>query len=170
MIALEILGHIILWFVLIAGILIIAIGLPGTFVILGSAFVYAMITGFSGISWGVLAILLVIALIAEAIEFFVGAVAAKTFGGGKQAMAGAIIGGIMGAIWATPLFPVIGTLIGAFVGCFAGAALFEFLSSQDFQKSVKVGMGAFLGAIGGKLTKIAAGCAMVVMIGYYIYA
>jgi uncharacterized protein YqgC (DUF456 family) len=170
MIILEILGHIFFWLVLVTGILIIPIGLPGTFLILGSALLFALATGFATISWGVLAVLLAIAVVAEVVEFVLGAAAAKRFGGSNTAMAGAIIGGFVGAVWATPFFPVVGTVIGAFAGCFAGAALFEYFGSGDLQKSIQVGTGAFLGAVGGKLTKIAAGCAMVVMIGYRIYA
>jgi uncharacterized protein YqgC (DUF456 family) len=169
MLALEIFGNVIFWLSLIAGLFIIPVGLPGTFLILGSAFVYALITGFYPLSWTVLAALLLIAVAAEIVEFFLGAAAARRFGGSKAAVAGAILGGIAGAIWATPLFPVLGTVAGAFVGCFAGATMFEYLSSHDFQKSMRVGTGAFLGALGGRLTKVAAGCAMVVMIGYHIY-
>jgi len=84
-------------------------------------------------------------------------------------MFGAIVGGFVGAVWATPLFPFIGTIIGAFVGAFAGASLFEYLGTKDLQKSLRVGFGAFLGSLGGKLTKMATAIAMAVLVGFQMF-
>ena len=53
---------------LVAGLLAIPLGLPGTFLILGAAFLYALATGFVKITWGTLALLLAAALTAEGIE------------------------------------------------------------------------------------------------------
>ena len=165
MILLEILGQILFWAVMLTGILVIPLGIPGTFLIAGSALVYAWFTNFSEITWKVLGVLFVIAVIAEALEFIIGAATASRFGASRRAMAGAIIGGIVGAIWATPLLPLVGTLLGAFGGAFVGAALFEYASSRDLAHALHVGVGAFLGSLGGKLTKIAAAAAMVVTVG-----
>ena len=75
-------------------------------------------------------------------------------------MIGAMIGGFVGAIWATAILPLIGTLFGAFIGAFVGAAVFEYFNSNDLDKSVKAGFGAFLGSLGGKLTKLAVAVAL----------
>ncbi len=169
MILLEILGQIIFWIVMIAGIVIIPFGIPGTFVIVGSTLIYGWLTNFSEVTWKFLGILLLISVFAEAVEFFMGAAAAGKYGASKQGMIGAIIGGIFGAIWDTPLLPIIGTLLGAFIGAFAGATLFEYMGSKDMQKSLRAGFGAFLGSVGGKLFKIASAVAMVVMVGFTVY-
>lgn len=169
MIVLEILGHIAFWLVMVLGVAIIPFGIPGTFVIVGNTLIYAVLTKFSTLSWQFVGVLLLISVIAEVLEFFLGAAAAGKFGASKVGMLGAILGGFFGAVWGTSIFPLIGTILGAFVGAFAGAAFFDYLGSRNFQKALRVGYGAFLGAIGGKLSKIAVAIAMVVMVGFKIF-
>ncbi|HEX9654237.1 MAG TPA: DUF456 family protein, partial [bacterium] len=72
-------------------------------------------------------------------------------------------------IWGAPVLPPLGIFFGAFVGAFLGAAAFEFFVSKNLKHSIRVGTGAFLGAVTGKLTKIAAAVAMVTMVGVKIY-
>ncbi len=169
MIVLEILGHLLFWIIMVGSVLVIPVGVPGTFIIVANALVFAWLTGFAELTWGTVGLLLLVALVVEAFEFFIGAAAAGKYGGSRRAMAGAVLGGFVGAIWATPILPLVGTLVGAFAGAFAGAAVFEYSSSKDLDKSLRVGFGAFLGAIGGKLTKVAAATAMVVMVGFSVY-
>ena len=169
MIILEILGQILFWLFMIGGILIIPFGIPGTFIIVGTVIIYAWITNFAVITWQFIGVLLLISIVVELVEFFLGAAAASKFGASKLGMFGAIVGGFLGAIIGTPVTPLIGTLLGAFIGSFTGAALFEYIGSSDVQKSLRAGFGAFLGAVGGKLTKIAAAIAMVVMVGFQIF-
>jgi uncharacterized protein YqgC (DUF456 family) len=169
MLILEIIGQIIFWILMFVGILIIPFGIPGTFIIVGNALIYGWLTSFSEVTWKFIGILLLISVFAEVIEFYMGAAAAARYGASKLGMFGAIVGGFFGAVWLTPLAPVVGTIFGAFLGAFAGAALFEYFVSKDMQKSLRAGFGAFLGSVGGKLTKIAAAVAMVVMVGFRIY-
>ena len=169
MIILEILGQIVFWMVMLVGILIIPVGIPGTFLIAGNTLVYGWLTGFNEITWTLIGILFLLCILLEVFEFFIGAATAVKFGASRQGMFGAIVGGFVGAVWATPLFPFIGTIIGAFVGAFAGASLFEYLGTKDLQKSLRVGFGAFLGSLGGKLTKIATAIAMVVFVGFQMF-
>ncbi len=165
MILLEILGHLTLWTVLILSLLVIPVGLPGTFAIVLTAFIFGWITDFINLTGGTILTLLVCAIIAEALEFFIGAATAGKYGGSKYGMAGAMIGGFLGAIWMTPVFPVLGTLLGAF----GGATVFEYGYTKNWDASIKVGVGAFWGTLGGKLTKVAFGTAMLVMIGAAVY-
>lgn len=166
---LEILGHIFFWLVMLAGIFIIPFGAPGTFLIALNALVYGWLNDFQGVTWKIIGILFLIAVLLEVLEFFIGAATAGRYGASRLGMFGAIAGGFLGAIWGTGIVPLVGTLVGAFGGAFIGAALFEYLSSKDFDKSIRVGFGAFLGTVGGKLTKIAAAVAMVVMVGFSIF-
>jgi len=168
-IILEILGHILFWIVMLAGIAVIPFGIPGTFVIATNALVFAWLTDFSEVTWNFLGLLLLIAVAVEVLEFFIGAATAGKYGASKLGMLGAIVGGFLGAIWGTGIVPLLGTLLGAFAGAFAGATLFEYINTKDFEKSVRVGFGAFLGTVGGKLTKIAVAVAMVVMVGFQVF-
>ncbi|RMD98388.1 MAG: DUF456 domain-containing protein [Calditrichaeota bacterium] len=166
---LSVLAHILFWLSLLVGILMIPFGLPGTFVIAGSALIYGLLTHFAHFSLSQVLILFGIAILGEVIEFVLGAFTARRFGGSNYAMFGAIGGGFLGAIWATSLMPLIGTLLGAFAGAFAGAFLLEYLHHNKLDHAMRVGWGAFLGAVGGKMTKIALGIAMVVMITFNFF-
>lgn len=165
----EVVGLILFWIILIAGIAVIPFGIAGTFVIVADAFVYGLITGFERFSLGFVLLLLGIAILVEVVEELLSAFMAKRFGGSKWAMIGAIIGGFVGAIIGTPVAPVVGTLLGGFFGAFTGATLLEWIHSSDFEASVKVGIGAFFGAVGGKITKILIAVFMVILIGIRMF-
>ncbi|MFQ5707935.1 MAG: DUF456 family protein [bacterium] len=169
MVFLQILGQIAFWMVMLLAIAVIPFGIPGTFIITGNALLYGWLTDFTVIEWSFIGTLLLISVLVEVAEFFLGAAAAGKFGASKLGMVGAVLGGFLGAILGTPILPLIGTLLGAFAGAFAGAALFEYSGTKDVQKSLRVGFGAFLGAVGGKLTKIAAAVAMVVLVGFKVF-
>lgn len=152
-----------------AGIVLIPFGIPGTFLIVAAAFVYAWATDFVIMTIGFVGLLLLLAVLIEVVEFFLGALTAGKYGSSRMGMIGSILGGFFGAIWGVPFFPPIGILIGAFLGAFVGATLFEFVVSKDMKHSIRVGKGAFLGSVAGKLAKIAAAVAMVVMVGIKIF-
>ena len=165
----EILGLIAFWLFLCIGIVAIPFGLPGTFIIVADALVYGLITHFEKMSLSFIGILFVIAVVLEIIEALLGALMAKKFGGSKWGIVGAVTGAFAGALIGTLMFPVLGTLLGAFCGAFVGASLFEGFHTQDWHHAVKVGLGAFFGAVGGKMTKIMVAIVMVIMIGFRIF-
>ena len=166
---LEIFIHIILWTILLGSVIVIPFGVMGTFIIVAATLGYALITHFETISWSFLLILLGLAVFMEIVEAFLGAVLAKKFGGSKYGMFGAMTGGFIGAVIGTPITPVIGTLAGGFLGAFAGASLFEWFHIHNWSQAFRVGTGAFLGALGGKLSKIFVAILMLIMICVRIY-
>jgi uncharacterized protein YqgC (DUF456 family) len=165
----DIFGMIIFWLFLLIGVAVIPFGIAGTFIIVADALVYGLITGFEKITLPFVGLLLAIALGVELIEELLSAFMAKRFGGSKWAMIGAIVGGFAGAIIGTPITPVLGTLLGGFLGAFMGAMLLEWLHTSDFQNSVKVGIGAFFGAVGGKVTKLLVAVFMVILVGIQVF-
>jgi len=166
---LSVLGMILFWLVLLGGIAVIPFGIAGTFIIVADAFFLGLLTHFAKMTPGFLLALLSVSLLVEGVEFILGAWAAKRFGSSAWGMWGAILGGFFGAIWFTPLVPPLGTLLGAFVGAFGGAFLLELLHEKDAARAFKVGWGAFLGAVSGKLLKIVAAIGMVVAIGIQVF-
>ncbi len=161
---LSVLGMIFFWLVLLLGIAVIPFGIAGTFIIVADAFVLGLLTHFAKMTPGFLLALLTLSLLVEGFEFFLGAWAAKRFGSSSWGMWGAVLGGFFGAIWFTPLAPPLGTLLGAFVGAFGGAFLLELLDEKEVARALKVGWGAFLGAVSGKILKIVAAIGMIVAI------
>lgn len=159
----EIVGLIFFILFLVAGVVVIPFGVAGTFIIVADALVYGLVTEFEVITLPFIGILLGLALFVELIEAVLGAVMASRFGGSKVGMAGAVTGGFFGALLGTPVTPVLGTLLGGLIGAFIGAALFEYVKHPEWRSAFKVGWGAFLGALGGKMTKLFVAVLMVVI-------
>lgn len=153
----------------IVGILVIPFGIPGTFLIVIDAFIFALVSGFQSITWGFLGVLLGLSILVELVEFFLGAAAARKYGSSKWGMWGAIIGGFIGALWATPFSPILGTIFGAFIGAFIGAFVFEFIRFSDSARALRAGWGAFLGAFTGRLLKLLVAIIMVVLIAFRVW-
>lgn len=151
------------------GLAVIPFGLPGTFLIVADAFVFALLTGFKTVTWNFLAVLLGLSVLIELVEFFLGAAAAKKYGSSKWGMWGAVSGGFFGAILATPFSPVLGTILGAFLGAFIGAFVLEFIRFSDAGQALRSGWGAFLGAVSGRFLKIIVAIAMVIMIAFRVW-
>lgn len=147
-------------FLLFCCLLIIPLGLPGTWLMLGIAAVYSAMTHDS-IGWITILLVGVLAVIAEVLEFMLGGRFARKYGGSKRAGWGAIVGGIVGAIVGVPV-PLIGSMIGAFVGAFAGAFVFERIGGTGHGASTRVATGALLGRIAAAALKVGIGFVMAV--------
>ncbi|MCL0075587.1 DUF456 domain-containing protein [Dehalococcoidia bacterium] len=130
--------------------------LPGTPLILIGAIVYAIATDFAVIDGWLIALLALICLGAELLEYVAGAIGARKYGASKSGVYGAIIGGLVGIFTLGP----IGILIGPIAGAVAG----ELLAGAGGAKAIRAGFGAIIGAIGGMMLKFIAGVVMIVMI------
>ena len=123
-----------------------------------------------GITWPVVGVLVVLAIVGEVIEFAAGTVGAARSGASRRAMmlsvVGSIIGSIVGAMVGIPI-PVLGSaiaaLLGGAIGAGVGAAMGEEWRGRDLDGSVQVGAAAFWGRILGTAGKIIVGAIMVVI-------
>jgi uncharacterized protein YqgC (DUF456 family) len=147
------------------GLLLIPFGLPGLWVILLGIIGYGWITDFRTVSTGFLVLAIVLALLGEVLESWVGFRFAKRYGGSSRAGWGALVGGLIGAIVGVPI-PIIGSVIGGFFGAFVGAALFEYTQARHAGGSVRAGWGAVLGRAAAVAIKMGLGLAMVVGAGF----
>jgi uncharacterized protein YqgC (DUF456 family) len=146
---------------LIAGLLLIPLGLPGLWLMVGAALLYSYAN--PGISIWTIGALTVLALVAELIEFTLSARYARKYGGSRRAGWGAILGGVVGAFVWTPL-PVIGPMIGAFAGAFVGAWLAEKTKGTAVGGATRVATGALLGRIVAVAMKVGIGLVLAVWI------
>ncbi len=139
---------------MLTGMFLSILGLPGIWLMVGAVGVYAWLTRFQQfVGTTSLIVLVVIALLAEAVEFLAGSAGAKKAGGSKRAMMGAVIGALIGGIFLSVIpVPVISTIVGACLGAFIGAAVVELMIFKDVDRSLRVGVGAahgrFLGILG----------------------
>ena len=149
----------------IAGLMLVPLGLPGLWVMVGGVLGYGALTGFRTIGIATLAIVLGLALLGELVEWWVGFGMTERYGGSRRSGWGALVGGIAGAMVGVPV-PIVGSVIGAFLGAFAGAALFEYSWSRTPGVAVRAGWGAVLGRAAGAAAKIALGVVIAVIGGF----
>jgi uncharacterized protein len=145
--------------VLLLSLVLIALGLPGLWVMIASAVVYNLVTGTDAISWFTLVGVGVLGLIAEYIEFTMSAKYARKYGGSRRAGWGAMIGGMIGAFMGFPV-PIVGPLIGAFIGSFIGALIGEKSVGSTGAASARVATGALIGRAVATGMKMGVGCAI----------
>lgn len=151
----EWMGWILLAGIMLISLVLIPLGLPGTWVMLAAGVGYSMLVPGS-ISWFTLIAVTVIAVVAEVFEFTLAGKYARKYGGSRRASWGAIIGGTVGAFIGVPV-PLIGPIIGAFVGSFLGALVAEYSRGSGTQASTRVATGALIGRAVASAMKVAAG-------------
>jgi len=150
------------------GVLLVALTLPGTWLILLASAGYVWLLGESrtGFGWGVLIALLGLAVLGEVLELVAAALGVQSAGGSRRASFGAIAGGMVGAIAGTFLLPVpvVGSVLGAALGSFLGALLGERSRGSDLGRQVAVGKGAFWGRLFGTVAKLLIAAAMWIVV------
>jgi len=140
----------------------VVLGLPGTWMFLALAVGIELTdTWWAGpdavtFGWPVLAVGLVLALIAEGIEFMSGSWGSKAGGGSRRASMGAFLGGLAGGLIGTLAAPVIGTIIGALAGTFLGAFIGETTGEapRESKDAVKPAFTATIGRLVGLVAKL----------------
>jgi hypothetical protein len=142
--------------ILLAGLVLTVVTLPGTWLMLLGFTAYAVVTRSAGyVGWKSVMTLFLLATLAELFDIFGSGAGAKKAGASRRAMFGAVVGGLLGAIFLSFLlfFPV-GTIAGACIGCFVGAGIVELFVRRDIGQSVRVGFHAAKGRLLGIILKI----------------
>jgi hypothetical protein len=142
----------------------LVIGLPGTFIIVAIALLYAWATDFATVQWSTLGWLTLMAVIGEGIEFAAGAAAAAGTRPSRRVTVGALAGALIGGIVGTPLLFGVGSLLGALAGAFVGAAVAVRSEGGSLDESVTTGFAALKGRLLGFVIKAALGVAMVIVL------
>lgn len=149
--------------------LLVVLGLPGTWIMLGLAVVVEVFDGYylaqpHTFGWWVIGACAALALVGEGLEVLTGAAGTRLGGGTRRGMVGAVLGGFLGAIVFTPLIPIpiVGTLAGALIGTFCGALVAERTrvdrpegEAADWRVEVKAATGATIGRLLGTTAKAA---------------
>jgi uncharacterized protein YqgC (DUF456 family) len=148
--------YVLLLIILLAGLVLTVVTLPGTWLMLIAMIGYALLTRSAAyVGWKTLLVLFALALAAEVIDILASGAGAKKAGARRRAAIGAVIGGVLGAIFLSfiLLFPL-GTIAGACIGCFVGAGITELLVRRDVGQSLRVGYHAAKGRLFGIVTRI----------------
>jgi uncharacterized protein len=141
--------------ILLLSLLMIPLGLPGTWVMLAAGVGYSLLVP-STIGMMTLVGTTAIAVVAEVFEFTLAGKYALKYGGSRRASWGAIIGGVVGTFVGVPV-PIIGPVIGAFAGAFLGAFAFEYSRGSGGNVATRVAWGALIGRAVAAAMKVAAG-------------
>jgi uncharacterized protein YqgC (DUF456 family) len=132
--------------------------LPGTALVLGGILLGAWIDDFTRVGWGVLALVIALAVLAWVLDYVAGLMGAKKAGASRQALIGAAIGTVVGLFMG---------LVGVFFMPLVGAAVGEYLARRDQQRALKVGVATWLGIMAGLVSKVVIAF---VMIGVFVVA
>lgn len=143
------------------GLALVALGLPGLWLMVVAVVAYGLLTDFQRIGAWTIVTVVALATIAELLEAWLGFGLARRYGGSQRAGWGALLGGLVGAIVGVPV-PVIGSVIGAFVGAFAGAVVFEY-SKSGASTAFRAGWGALVGRVAATAAKISIGVVIAVV-------
>jgi uncharacterized protein YqgC (DUF456 family) len=156
--------YILLFVVMITGLLLNIVGLPGLWLIVLAYAGYAALTGWDVyVGWPSLLLVIVLATAAEIVEFVAGAAGSKAAGGRTRGMIGAVVGGFLGAIFLSIIpIPVVAQIFGACLGAFLGAMIME-MTDKDIAHSLRVGAGAAKGRFLGIVSKLCFGIAMMLV-------
>lgn len=144
------------------------IGLPGNWLILGVAVLYAWLTPDTvrwDISLTLLGVLLAVAIVGEVIETAASAAGVRKLGGSRRGALLAVVGSVVGALTATGLvpIPIVGTLIGACGGALLGAVMGETWKGRDMDHVLRVGQAAAWGRLVGSFAKIVVASVMIAL-------
>src|SRR2546423_12962944 len=101
------------------GLVLVPLGLPGLWVMVGGVVGYGALTGFRTVGIATMAIVLGLALLGELVEWWVGFGLTERYGGSRRAGWGAPARGGVGALVGGP-GPGVGGGIGAFLRAVAG--------------------------------------------------
>jgi uncharacterized protein YqgC (DUF456 family) len=147
--------------VMVIGLLLTPLGVPGLWIMIA---VLAAGAWYGKVSIAIMIVCVVLAAIAEVIEFLIVKRLNTKYGGSRLAFWGAIAGGIAGAMMGAPIF-LIGPLIMGFLGTFVGAATATLYETKHLDRSTRVGWGVVLGRMWSAVAKVAAGVAILVLGG-----
>jgi uncharacterized protein YqgC (DUF456 family) len=145
---------------------LVVLGLPGTWLMVGSTVLVAWWRWAADPSrpmFGVpvLVAICVLALAGETSELLAGMLGSKVAGGSRRAALGALVGALGGGVLGTFFIPIpipfVGSLLGTCGGAAVGAWGLELTGGRTARVSLKAGLGAGAGRLIGTVVKLAAG-------------
>jgi len=150
------------------------VGLPGNWLIVASAVIYAWLMpsdGRAAIGWPVVATVAGLAVVGELLELVAGAAGVKRAGGSRRAavlaLAGSLAGGMTGVVVGVPV-PLVGPIVAAVLfaagGAFLGAVVGEQWAGRSEAASYETGLAAFWGRLWGTLAKVLVGAVLVAVV------
>lgn len=146
-------GFVFFILLLFSGVYLSLLGFPGTIIIFIDVLIYAFFTGFAQVGWKVLLCLLILAALAEAVDFWAGSTSAHKAPVTKKALWGIVIGAAAGMTILTPVLWGPGIWGGFFIGGLTGLLIAEWLRQTALKIPQQAAMSDFFAMIGQKMFK-----------------
>lgn len=147
--------------VMAASLLLIPLGIPGLWIMVGILSV-GLIAG--EVPLGIYALLVGLTIAAEVAEWIAVERLGRRFGGTSRTFWGALIGGAIGAIVGAPV-PIAGSLAGAFAGTLSGAVVATWLHTRRLGGAMRAGWGAVVGRAVAVAIKVFVGLVILILGG-----
>ena len=118
--------------------------LPGNFILLFTALVYSLATGFKIITFREILLLLFLSIFAEIFESFTFYLGAKKSSHFKTSLLFSVIGGIVFASLGGLVLPLLGIIPGALLGSYIGGVGAEIIHKESWKTARAIGMKVLL--------------------------
>ncbi|MEX1021024.1 MAG: DUF456 domain-containing protein [Litorilinea sp.] len=105
--------------------------LPGPLILWFGMVTWAWAGDFQQVGWGILSVLLVVAIAAMAVDFVITVYMSRRVGASWKSIGGGIVGGLVGGLLLSGFPPILGSIVGAILGVVAGMWLIEYWDKQD---------------------------------------
>lgn len=135
--------------------------LPGVTLIFLTIAAYGWYEGFHSITAYYLIILAGLTLLSHVVEYLSAYWGAKKYGSSKYGTWGAIIGMLLGIFVFPPL--------GIFIGAFGGAVLGEYITCNNWEKSVRAGLGTLVGILSGMVFNVLLALGMIISFLIFVF-
>jgi uncharacterized protein len=129
------------------------LGFPGTVVILLGAIIYALVTGFTSLGLGALAILFLLSVLAEALDFGLGMADIPRFVISPKGLVYSLLGAAAGVLILSPLFLGPGAILGVFLGAFTGVITTELIRQHQMKPVMRASYREIIGRASGVFIK-----------------
>jgi uncharacterized protein YqgC (DUF456 family) len=141
------------------GVVLSLLQLPGTWLI---ALTMTLLAWWrpGRVPWLVVAVLVAMALLGEALELLASARGVRKAGGSRRGAVGALAASVGGAVLGSLVLPVVGTLLGACLGAGLGSYLGDRWAGRSHRRAVLAGRGAAAGRFRGTVLKVGLAVAM----------
>jgi uncharacterized protein YqgC (DUF456 family) len=151
--------------VALGGLLLAIFMLPGLWLMLAAAAVYAMVSHRAFVGNKTLIALLLLAGLAEVSDVILGGAGAKRAGASGWGILGGFVGAIIGGIFLSVVpIPIVSTVIGICLGSFLGASSVELIMGQGAGASIRIGYGTAKGRFIGIVCKMTLGVVMLLIV------
>jgi len=148
----------------IISIILVWINLPGTFVFLLLIFCFDFLLRTTFFPENFLMIMLIIFVVAEAIEFLLNAIMVKLYGGKNSSAFLSILGAIIGAIIGNLILPIIGAFLGLIIGAYLATYYNEKSLGENSEKASQIARSTTLSYMLAKSIK----SLLILMLTFYL--